>query len=648
MPKLLFLATCCLLVVAACGGGGESEGGDTTQDTRVATTRDTARADTAAPDVDPNAIACCPVGTCADSTMACVSGACVPKRATADACYFDGECRDGKSCIGATFCACGATDCTPVAGTCAYAGSCCNGDSECSGGQLCVAGTCRAAPADGCWRDTHCDDGEVCEGAAPVACGHEGGDVVGHCGLAGVCCSGDAECGEGVCRGGRCVARAGAGLCWDAAECGAGQACLGAQLCPCTPGDSGMEACAVPPTPGRCGAAADACCASNDACGADQLCVEGVCAPAPARAQDECWTDGHCGVGRTCEGASLCECGAEDCESVVGNCTTRAFACADDGDCPVAMRCVVPDPTYCTDGIQPSDGYCVERVDEGCWDRTECTPELRCAGETICRDPDGCDEWNVPGECRDKARRWDCCDSHDDCSEGYECRNQDSSLTCPPQESAVCLRETTFGETCWNYEDCPDGLSCYRVWICGCNGKCYFNLQGKCEFPSFCQVNSDCGDGYVCAIDPECFLSPCTTAATCQSGGTCQLKFDDGCWTHDECGDGRYCEGLRICPPDTECTVPDQPGICADRADLGECCSSFKGCKPGLRCLSPAQRSGCKIDNTSVCVPAVTPGASCYGDEDCDEQQRCEGASICPCGVETCELEPSAGLCVAR
>jgi hypothetical protein len=378
------------------------------------------------------------------------------------------------------------------------------------------------------------------------------------------------------------------------------------------------------------------------------MCVEGTCAATPRRALDECWVDGHCGAGRFCDGASLCGCDDEDCTSVVGNCTTRAIACGGDGDCPVAMRCVVPDPSYCTDGVAPSEGFCVERVDVGCWDRSECTPEMRCAGETICRDPAGCDEPNIAGECRTKARRWDCCDSHDDCLDGYECRNADSSMTCPPTDTAVCLAKSIYGETCWNYQDCPDGLGCYRVWICGCNGKCYFNHQGNCEVPSNCQTNSDCGEGYVCAIDPECFLSPCTTAATCQSGGTCQVQFEGGCWTHFECGDGRYCDGLRICPPDTECTVPDQPGVCADRAELGECCSSFRGCEPGLRCLSPAARSGCKIDNTSVCVPAVTPGTSCYGDEDCDEQQRCEGASVCPCGVETCDSAPSAGQCVVR
>lgn len=642
------------VLMIACGG--DERGADSTNDAAPADTRETAGGDTAqdtSPEVDPNAIACCPVGTCADSSKACVGGACLPKKTSAEACYFDGECRDGKRCLGATSCACGSTDCTPIAGTCAYPSGCCNGDGDCAGGELCVQGTCRARPGDGCWRDSHCDAGEVCEGAAPAACGEGGSDVAGYCALPGVCCGSDAECGDGVCRGGRCVERAGAGRCWSDAECGGAETCLGERLCECAAGASDTNACAVLPTQGRCGEADESCCAGDGDCAAGEICVEGECAARPDREKDECWVDGHCGLGRMCEGASLCGCNEDGCsESVIGQCKTRMIPCAGDAECPTAMRCILPDQAYCPYGedgepiAQP--GVCVERVDVGCWEKSDCAPELRCGAEVVCRDPAGCDPPNRAGECRDKVKRWDCCDAHDECQDGYECRNQDSSLTCPPSSSAVCLNEAVFGERCWNVEDCPAGLSCYRVWICGCNGKCYFNRQGECEVPSNCQTNLDCGEGYVCAVDPECFASPCTTASTCTSGGQCQLVVDGGCWTHDECGAGRYCEGLRICPADTTCTVPDQPGICADRAGLGECCTSFKGCEPGLRCLSPAQRSGCKIDHTSVCVPAQTPGASCYGDEDCDAQQRCDGARICPCGVETCTDPPSAGTCVAR
>lgn len=632
------------LTQAACGGDDKpaqdsAAPGDTAVDTRDA--------DAAPPDAA-SGVGCCPLGNCGDVTLACVSGACVPRPA-AGGCYFDGECAPGERCQGATFCACGATDCEPAPGTCGFGAGCCNGDADCAGGEVCEAGTCRAKPAQGCWRDSHCGAGEVCEGAAPNPCGQAGPDAPGHCALPGVCCLTDAECGGGVCRGARCVEKATAGACWADGECGAGQTCLGEKLCACSPGASDVSACDAPPTPGRCGVAADSCCSKDSDCQGGQWCVAGECAPAPDRAKDECWVDGHCGVGRVCEGATLCGCKDDGCtQSVVGQCRTRTIDCGADADCPTAMRCAVPDQSLCPDEAAPTRGVCVAQVDGGCWQKADCHPDLRCGDEEICRDPAGCDAPNRAGTCREKVKRWDCCDSHNDCIDGYECRNQDSSLTCPPSSSAVCLAAPIFGEGCWNVEDCPAGLSCYRVWICGCNGKCYFNRQGNCEPPSNCQTNFDCGEGFVCARDPECFLSPCTTAATCNSGGQCQEKVEGGCWTHDECGEGKYCEGLRICPSDTTCTVPDQPGICADRAGLGECCTSFKGCEPGLRCLSPAQRSGCKVDNTSVCVPAVTPGTSCFGDDDCDALQRCEGAIVCPCGVDNCTAEPQPGQCVPR
>ena len=64
--------------------------------------------------------------------------------------------------------------------------------------------------------------------------------------------------------------------------------------------------------------------------------------------------------------------------------------------------------------------------------------------------------------------------------------------------------------------------------------------------------------------------------------------------------------------------------------------------------MSPAERSGCNVDYTSVCVPAVTPGTSCFGDDDCDEDQRCEGARVCPCGVEACTNDPQPGTCIVK
>lgn len=639
IPRVLFL---CLWGVAITACGGDEPATDTAPE--VVETREV-EADVA-PDVDPNATVCCPVGTCADSREACINGACVPKKPAASSCYFDGECRDGKQCVGETYCACGTTDCVAVPGTCGFGEGCCDSDADCSGGLGCVAGTCKGKPATGCLRDDHCAAGQVCEGEAPAVCGQAGSDVVGHCAVAGVCCVDDRECGEGVCRGGSCVEEATGDACWADGECTGGQGCLGLHLCQCVPG---AGACDLPSAPGRCGVAADSCCSKDVDCGAGEICVAGQCGVKPQKALDDCWLDEHCGVGRVCEGASLCGCDDAECTSTIGQCKTLAIPCGANDACPVNMHCVTPDTAFCPGSDEPMQKMCVADTDGGCWEASDCpTVGQRCGTETICRDPEGCDWPNAAGECAQQNTRWQCCDSHLECGPGYVCRNQDTSVTCPPASSAVCLEEAIYAETCWNVTDCPPGLACARVWVCGCDGKCSFNRQGSCVTPTYCQTNFDCGEGYTCATDPECFSSPCTSATTCESGGRCQEKVDGGCWSHSDCGDGQYCDGLRVCPMDLSCALPDQPGVCGPRAALGECCSSFKGCEPGLRCLSPAERSGCNVDYTSVCVPAVTPGTSCFGDDDCDEDQRCEGARVCPCGVEACTNDPQPGTCIVK
>lgn len=633
------------VALLACGDSkSDADADGEVVSTDVGDTTDTAET------VDPGATVCCPLGTCASTAQACIQGACVPRVTSTGGCYFDAQCADGRTCVGSTFCACGATDCAPVVGTCGYGQGCCNGPDDCGSGETCLKGRCRAKPAEGCWVDSHCAGGQVCEGMVAPACNQLGPESPGVCALPGVCCLGDGECGDGVCRGGRCVERAGAGECWADGECGAGQTCLGEVTCPCAVGSSGTDSCAVLPTPGRCGRADESCCAADADCGGGEICVQGECGKRPSREANECWVDAHCGVGRVCDGANLCGCDEDGCtESTIGTCRTLRLDCDADGDCPTAMRCVEPDRTLCpTEPQAAGRGVCVEVSDTGCWASSECGPDTRCGGESVCTEAAGCVAANRPGTCQVLADRWDCCDSHAECAPGFECRNQDSSITCPPTNSAVCLPIPEYGERCWNLNDCPDGLACNRVWICGCNGKCYFNRIGACEVPLFCATDNECGVGYTCAREPECFASPCTTASTCQSGGKCQVKVEGGCWSHDECGAGNYCEGLKVCPADLECPVPDQPGLCQPRAPLGECCTSFRGCQAGLRCVSVAQRTGCKTDFTAVCVPAITPGNSCYADDDCDTNQRCDGARICPCGVETCTDPPAAGQCVPR
>ncbi len=605
------------------------------------------------PDVD-EGNACCPLGTCPNGQR-CYGDTCLPTHSGGEACYFDGECAAGARCEGATTCSCGQTGCTPETGVCRYPEGCCNSVDDCGSGADCVNGRCvNLATLDGgCWSDAQCEAGKVCEGANVCPCGAEGcEDSPGYCATPGVCCASDRECGaDGACVEGRCVPAPKDGGCWADTDCTGGESCLGEVTCPCTPGAGDEWTCAALPVAGRCGVETEACCATDADCGEGMACLEGrACVPALAMGSESCFVDGQCGAGRICDGAVVCGCNEDGCvESQAGTCRTPVIACTGDSDCPVATKCTIPDRAWCPDADAPTEGVCVPLNDEGCWNSSECNPNVRCGSEVVCDRPEGCAAPNRPGICEQKVRKWDCCNSHLECGEGLECRNQNSTQTCPPTASAICVPIPVPGETCWNFEDCPQGLSCQKTIICGCNGRCRYNRIGQCERPTNCQANIDCGTEAVCARDAECILSPCSTVSTCPFGGTCQDKEEGFCWNHESCPSGQYCEGLKVCPPDTTCPYPNSPGVCQPRVGLGECCTSFRGCEAGLRCTSAGTGAGCSLDSTSVCVPATAVSGTCYDDQDCDRTEFCQGEEICPCGLEDCAGEPPRpGVCAPR
>ncbi len=636
---LLAVSLIAAFLSAGCGSDTDPAE-DTSADTTVADTQ----ADTQVEDTAEDGTRCCPLGVCAQG-QSCVAGACLPTLGIGQ-CYYDGECDAGQVCNGATACGCGDIDCTPRAGSCGYPAGCCNTSGDCDGSERCIEGRCLEQPPSGeCYTDSSCSAGEVCEGATSCPCGVDGCEAApGVCGIEGVCCKTDGECGPGgVCRHGGCVEAPTSGQCYGDDDCSGSDVCHGAARCPC-----GAD-CSIATSPGVCGAAGSLCCAADSDCLGGEICVEGRgCVPSPSvlAEDDGCYVDGHCGHGRVCLGAELCECGDASCEMVAGNCWTGHQPCVDEGDCGVGLTCRIVDPLYCPGAGEPTEGLCVPEADGGCWATDECHQDLRCGEEEVCLDPQGCDEPNVKGSCLEKVLLRDCCSSHVECEEGTTCRNQNSSVTCPPNSSSVCLSVPELGVTCWNRDDCPEGLVCNRAWICGCNGKCRRSSEGSCEEPTFCQDNLDCATDELCARDTECINSPCTTTSTCDPGGQCQPIIEGLCWTHSECGDGNYCEGVRVCPPNGDCLVPDAPGECAPRRQLGECCTSHRGCDSGMRCISVAADTACILDFSSVCVPAVASNLACYADEDCGPNQHCAGSQICPCGVESCEGDPIPGTCV--
>ena len=590
---------------------------------------------------------CCPAGTCPFGEF-CLEGACHAV-SSAGACYRAGECQSGQVCEGATICACGDSECSPEAGRCRWPEPCCNHDADCSVGETCSEGVCRPAPAEGaCWMSKNCKAGEVCEGLGSCPCGASGCEATpGHCSLPGVCCLTDEECGPlGRCVASSCVPAPQGAQCFGKQDCGGSAKCAGPYLCPC-----GDPTCAVPTTPGVC-TAADICCKDASDCPPTAICVDGQgCVPIPGG--DQCYVDAHCGPGRVCEGGHVCPCADRFCleGDTLGSCRTLAIPCKSDAECSPGMRCVIPDSATCPSAAPPTKGVCVQEVDQGCWSSDDCSAIERCSQERVCTHVGGCTEPNVSGVCLPFVDEGTCCDSHRECGPGYECRNSNTSSTCPPNPTAVCLPEPDYGESCWNYLDCPTGLVCNKSWVCACNARCKKSHMGYCSLPTGqnCKTDIDCGTSYSCARDWECTVNPCYNTTNCPLAGSCQPVEAGKCWNHNGCGSGQYCQGLRVCPSDVECADPDKPGVCAPEGDSGDCCDSFYGCASGLRCVSGIGQTECALDLASSCVPTLSTSEKyviCYVAEDCAPGRRCEGAEVCPCGLTGCDHPPVAGSCV--
>ena len=640
------LLAACLALPGACSDDGGGDGGGTPDGVAPADAAGAAAdADAAGPD-ERQDDHCCPAGVCPLGEI-CLDDACHPAPGSSG-CYVDGECAAGQTCEGEAICTCeDGPACDASAGACTWPAGCCNATADCAPGETCLLGVCQTKPADAsqCWHDGHCKPGQECQQVAACSCTDTGCDSApGICSLPGACCLSDSECGaNGRCVGNRCVPTPTGSACYADEGCPGSSRCAGAFVCPC-----GDDTCLIPTTPGVC-VLGEVCCQDAGECPPTAVCVEGKsCVNAPGG--DQCFLDGHCGPGRLCEGASVCACG-ELCpggSDVAGHCETPTLSCQGSDDCPGGMRCVIPDTWHCPGDPTPSSGVCVEQVDKGCWQAGDCGPGQRCVGELICTKASGCSEPNHPGTCNLPGDDDNCCDSHLDCGPDLTCRNSNTTVTCPPNPTAVCLPDPKYGEQCWNYLDCGPGDVCNFSFVCACSARCAKSHMGFCGSPigQPCKTSIDCGSGYACAKDEECMINPCFDGTfDCAIGGLCQPDLPDQCWSQFQCGADEYCAGLQVCPVNTQCSVPDVPGVCTPLRAAGECCDSWYACELGLRCVSAVTKSACTIDVSSVCVPKTDDKVSCFSDEDCDPSRTCVGAQVCACELQGCDSPPIAGIC---
>lgn len=295
-------------------------------------------------------------------------------------------------------------------------------------------------------------------------------------------------------------------------------------------------------------------CTADDGCGADELCVQGLCA-ARCEAEGDCEgsacheitratsAEGNARVClRACDFASQEPCSAEtQCArvdgvvevSLLGNTGTLASP----GLVPAASVCVAPSATCVTD----------QRCDEPAWgtrlceagsDAADCTCEPMIAGAP-------CDLLQQCG-----------------CSPGTHCALESIEAS---QAKLACVQDRPNAR--------PPGSPCNEEDECGAGHSCW---RGLCE--RYCASDADCGGGRCIPLEDG---EPISGLGVCAIG--CSFEPESGCADGARCVKAPQSEPYCLLPRDPcpftddgTCDEPDGEGtrICADGTDESDCASS--------------------------------------------------------------------------
>jgi hypothetical protein len=533
-------------------------------------------ADVVDDDTPPHPTGCCDTpGDCPQGSV-CLGlefgapGTCWPIP-TDGGCFFDADCAEGERCLGEHQTNCMMSS-LPWEGECVKGpDTCCESDLDCEPGYVCGGaagwgpGECLPRPPEGqCYTDLQCGPWESCVGGGACGCLVDcEASGPGTCQPVGGCCHSNDDCeygtwclGAELGAGGTCFNWVEDGDCFYDADCGAGMACWGADVCSCD-----MNCISVA---GQCYPLYGDCCHADLDCPQGLICAgegpggwAGVC-KLPAAPLGQCWDDQECPAWATCQGAAICPCDADcDMADMPGTCKWAPDCCTASEQCANGQYCVDLFPT--ADTAMP--GACKPILQPGaCWTFTDCAADETCMGAVPCPCGydvlgDGCD---IPGTCKKKSETG-CCNTDADCPGGM----------CLPQ-THTCVEELAFGE-CFSDSDCGMSQECQGASFCPCGLLCILGtMPGKCApLPTgCCYADADCGEWEVCRgtsgtpgdLPGSCVPSP--LGPQCMGDAACCWQ-DSDCPGASKCTNAYVCGCIELCPVCGAC-AEDQMGFCGN------------------------------------------------------------------------------------
>lgn len=348
------------------------------------------------------------------------------------------------------------------------------------------------------------------------------------------------------------------------------------------------------------------------ACDPTQVCVQGICQPAPPPAA---W---FCAAAAYADGALCnCGCGAPDPDCATAGVTVKGCIgnaiCNADGTCS-ACKASCSGAQCGDDGCGGSCGSCVDPVAPLCV-AGKCSACVAQCGSKTCGG-DGCG-----GSCG-------ACPTDKLCSFG-QC------VAPPPDQSCEAHCGGVAPSGCACTADCDaKGNCCIDVDVCGCIPACAGLACGSDGCGGQCGT---CANGQIC--EAGACLFPSCGPATCNGHGSCDPKTVTCTCTDGY--QGKYCDK---CPA-------GQVGFPACATP----CSNAQGCGDGEPCTADDCLAGVCVHlpveatcaGSTACVTFACKAGTCQMTKatDCDDNNACTadscdpvaGCGHVPSGASACE-----------